>query len=148
MRFLQHMVHHWDMGLTYTLDFYNYNTLISLLQSSTHSTLTSTRVMIVVLNLMTWQNSDTGCMMLPGRNMLYALFYNSPHVALMSYLCKFDINPSLFGNQDVQRLYIYNIYMYNIYKFDYSSVHFENITKPAKLLKWNQCVCTQHVVFA
>ena len=32
----------------------NYHTLISLLQSSTYSTLTSTRVIIVVHNLMTW----------------------------------------------------------------------------------------------
>ena len=56
--------------------------------------------MIVVLNLRTWQNSDAGCMMLPGRNMLSALLY-SPHVGLTSYLCELDINPSLFGNKDV-----------------------------------------------
>ena len=31
---------------------------------------------------------------------------------------------------------------------NYSSKHFRDITKPAILMKWNQCMCTQHVVFA
>ena len=77
---------------------------LHLLQSSTYSTLTSTSVMIVVLNLVTRQNSNAGCMMMPARNMLSTFFY-SPHVGLTSYLCELDINPSLFG------------------KFYYSSMH-------------------------
>ena len=40
--------------------------------------------------------------------------------------------------------YVYDVY----YKYISSLMHFKNITKPAKRMKWNQCVCTQHVVFA
>ena len=90
--------------------------------------------------------------------MLSAFFY-SPFVGLTSYLCEFDINSSLFclatKMHDIyeERIHIpayVHVYIYiHIYYNDISSLmHFKNITKPAKRIKWNQCVCTQHVVFA
>ena len=85
------MVHPWDMGLTYILDFLQlpYFDIATVILNIFYAHLCK---LWLLCNLITWQNSDAGRMAVPAWNMLSAFFY-SPHVGLTSYLCELDINP-------------------------------------------------------
>ena len=96
IRLLGHMVQYWGMGLTYTLDlqlpcFYVTCAVFNIFFATT-------RRVVNVLNLMTWQNFDASRVMLLARNTLSA-FFQSPHVGLRCCLCGLNSNPRLFGNQ-------------------------------------------------
>ena len=86
--------------------------------------------------------------MLLARNMLSAFFYSLRLIYVSWILTRLCLATKMHDIYE-ERIHIpAYVHVYYIYTHTSSSMHLKNITKPAKFIKWNQCLCTQHVVFA
>ena len=108
------------------------------------------RVIVVLLNLKIWQNSGADRGAASGKHVI--CLSSTIHVLVLHPICGGWKLTSDSLAIKVSALYekalIFPHIIICIHKLEYNLMHFRDTTKAAELIKWKQCVCTQHVVFA